>query len=266
VAAERHLRGFVPRRGDEEENAPTGGPGRRHEREEKNERHVEAFVQKNRKAAIEEVARLATAHPRAHLVLVGVSATLGAFERELPERIRERVIARLPKPRAWSGAGNGALRDGILEEVRKVIAEREKESEKAAVDAVVGESIRGGLGVIGPGDVVQALNQGRVHRLVLEEDFRRAGWRCDNCDALGANAEAEESCPYCGGELHVVQHLGEALVARTLAEGGEVEVVAHANKLHSYAGVGAFLRQSGGTALRGANPPWSPAPGAEQPT
>ncbi|HEY6003325.1 MAG TPA: hypothetical protein VIV57_10665 [Anaeromyxobacter sp.] len=57
---------------------------------------------------------------------------------------------------------------------------------------------------------------------------------------------------------------GEALVARALAEGGRVEVVAHTNKLHSYRGVGAFLRQTAATGLRGASPPWPAAPGANQ--
>ena len=54
-------------------------------------------------------------------------------------------------------------------------------------------------------------------------------------------------------------------MARTLAEGGDVEVVAHTNKLHSYRGVGAFLRQTAPNGLRGASQPWPTAPGANQP-
>jgi hypothetical protein len=54
-------------------------------------------------------------------------------------------------------------------------------------------------------------------------------------------------------------------VARALREDAEVEVVAHGNKLHSYRGVAALLRQTNGTGLRGANHRWSSAPGASQP-
>jgi hypothetical protein len=104
-----------------------------------------------------------------------------------------------------------------------------------------------------------------VQTLVLEEDFERAGFRCDNCDALGADVEAAEVCPFCAGELRAVQHLGEALVARTIANGGRVEVVPHGNKLHSYRGIAATLRQTAPTGLRGASPPRSAAPGASQP-
>jgi hypothetical protein len=54
------------------------------------------------------------------------------------------------------------------------------------------------------------------------------------------------------------------MVARTLAEGGAVEVVAHANKLHSYRSVGAFLRQSSASGLRGGSRERPAAPGASQ--
>jgi peptide subunit release factor 1 (eRF1) len=132
------------------------------------------------------------------------------------------------------------------------------------VEGVVGEALRGGLGVLGPDDVVLALNEGRVHTLVIEEDFRRTGWRCANCGALGEDAESAEVCPFCRGELHVVRELGEALVARALAGGGHVEVVAHTNRLHSYRGVGALLRQTAPNGLRGASPSRPTAPGADQ--
>lgn len=269
LAIEANLRGFMPE-GDKDYNAGTGGntigvggnTARHYEREKKNERNNETFIQKHRRAAAGEVTAFVDQNPRCHILLVGTSEGLAAFERELPVRMQERVIARIPRPREWDSA-DGIRRDGIVAGAAKAIADHERHSEEAAVDTVVGESLRGGLAVVGPDDVVAALNQGRVHRLVLEEDFERPGWRCDNCDALGANHV--ESCPYCGGGLHTIHHLGEALVAKTLQAGGEVDVVAHTNKLHSYRGIGAFLRQTAPTGLRGASPPWPTAPGANQP-
>jgi peptide subunit release factor 1 (eRF1) len=187
------------------------------------------------------------------VVLIGSATTVAAFERELPTRMQARVIARLPRPREWE-SNEGVRRDGVVAGAAQAVSHHEERAEVEAVDSVVGQSLRGGMAVLGPEDVVQALNQGRVHRLVLEEDFTRSVWRCDNCDALGANAESAELCPYCGGLLRSVQHLGEALVARTLGEGGAVELVRHTSKLHNYRGVGAFLRQSAGAGLKGAQP------------
>jgi len=109
------------------------------------------------------------------------------------------------------------------------------------------------------------VNEGRVRALVVEEDFDQRGVHCDGCGALGASLEKAEVCPFCAGDLRVVQNLREALVARTLAGSGRVEVVPHANRLHAYQGVAALLRQSAQTGLRGASPLWPTGPGASQP-
>ncbi len=261
LAVEARLRGFVPRRDVDEFNPGAARTGLRFERQEKDERHTEAFVQKNRRAAAAEVTRLFDQRPGSRVVLVGTSEALAAFERELPERVRARVVARLPRPREWS-SGDGIRRTGVVSGAADALAAWEREEQARIVDAVVGQALRGGLGVLGPDDVVAAANQGRIRRLVLEEDFRRSAWRCDDCGALGGT-NGDEVCPYCGGALRVVHDLGEELVARTFVEGGEVEVVSHTNKLHSYRGVAAFLRQTAQTGLKGNSPPW-PSAGANR--
>jgi peptide subunit release factor 1 (eRF1) len=260
---EANLRGFVPRGGHEAYRPSPTRPGQHYEREDKNARHADAFVQKARRAAAAQVTALFDQRPGSKVVLVGTSGAVAAFERELPERVREEVVSRVPRPREWD-SGDGIRRDGVKELAEAVLGAERRDEEKV-VGALVGEALRGGLGVLGPEDVVLAMNEGRVHTLVVEEDFRRAGYRCENCGALGSNAESAEVCPFCSGELRVVHHLGEALAARALASGARVEVVPHGNKLHSYRGVGAFLRQTAATGLRGASPPWPTAPGASQP-
>lgn len=243
LAVEESLRAVAPRREAEEWSPGAAHQERPSERGEKDARHAEGFAQRNRRRAAEEAATLFDRVPGSHVVLVGTAENVAAFERELPERLRAAVIARIPRPREWA-SGDGPRRDGVVAGAAAAIRDHERAIEEKTVNEVVARSLRGGLAVLGPEDVVLAVNEGRIHRLVLEEDFQRAGWRCANCDALGPTAEAAEVCPYCGGALIAVHHLGEALVARTLGEGGEVEVVAHSNKLHSYRSVGAFLRQA----------------------
>jgi hypothetical protein len=269
IDAEGHPRGELPRGGEKSWNAGTGvessGRGesaRQYEREAKNEREVENHVQKNLRTAAAQVTALFDQHPGAKVLLFGTNGNLALFEGELHERVASHVIARLPRPREWQANG-GALRSGVVAAVAEGVARCEHGAEEKVVEAVVGEALRGGVAVMGPEDVVDALNQGRVHRLVLEADFARTGWRCDQCDALGAR-DGHPTCPYCGGDTRVVHALGEALVARAFAEGAEVEVVAHSKKLHGYRGVAAFLRQSAPTGLKGASPSWAAAPGANQ--
>jgi hypothetical protein len=43
--------------------------------------------------------------------------------------------------------------------------------EAEVVEHVIREALRGGLAVLGPEDVVLAVNERRVYRLILEEDL-----------------------------------------------------------------------------------------------
>ncbi len=229
----------------------TPGSGFQYEREQRNQRHAEEAVERNRRAAAQHLERMHERDPRAHVVLVGTGDSVASFERHLPERLRQAVLARLPRPpgkEAWKGNGKHELVARVVEKV----VQHERAAEAKQVEHVVGEALRGGLAVVGPEDVVLAVNQRRVHRLILEEDFERSGWRCRNCSALGATHD--EVCSFCQGPLARVDALGEELVGRVLAEDGEVEVVAHTNRLHSYGRVAALLRQAHPNGLSGARP------------
>jgi len=245
LAVEESLRGFVPRRERDEWNPGAAQHGRSYERVEKDDRHAEAHVLRNRRRAAAQAATLFDRTPGAHLVLVGTAEAVAAFERELPERMRAAVVARLPRPREWE-SGDGPRRDGVVNGATAAVAAHGLEAGLRSVERVVGESLRGGSAVLGPEEVVVALNEGRVQQLVLEEDFARDGWRCTNCEALGTSGGSAGACPYCNGGLARVRDLGEAMVARTLGEGGGVEVVPHSSRLHGYSGVAAFLRKAPG--------------------
>ena len=243
----RHASGSYHGQDAAPHGAPTPASGL-FERAAKNERHIEAMIDRARREGAELLRSMAERDPRAHVVLVGTGEVVAAFERHLPERVRERVLARLPRPpgkESWRV--NGQHR--IVDEVVAKLAEHERKAEAEAVEHAIGEALRGGHAVLGPEDVVLAVNEQRVQRLIVEEDFERSGWRCRNCGALGMTHE--ELCSFCRGPLARVDALGEELVGRVLASDGEVEVVAHTNRLHSYRGVAALLRQAKAKGLSG---------------
>jgi peptide subunit release factor 1 (eRF1) len=256
IVNESSVEGVVPRRHGQggrvrggASPSPHGASGGAYfERERKNQRHIEEVVQRVRREAIDFLRQVWEREPRAHLVLVGTSEKVAAFERDLPPRMQARVLARLPRP-PGAGPNAGAGKAQVLEQVVAKLAEHEREAEHEQVEHAVGEALRGGMAVLGPEDVVLAVNERRVHKLIVEEDFERSGWRCRNCGALGMNHD--EVCSFCQGPLARVDALGEELVGRVLADDGEVEVVAHTNRLHSYAGVAALLRQAKAKGLSG---------------
>jgi hypothetical protein len=261
IDAEATVRGPVPR-GDQNVPQAGGGPPRReYERDAKDDRRVD-WARRNRQAAARQVTALFDANPGARLLLVGTAESTAAFARELPERAAAAVAARVPLPRAWGSSG-GIRRNGVRALVKEVLGDGTG-GEPERVKAIVGEALRGGLAVAGPEDVVLAANEGRIHVLFAEDDLAQSGYRCEDCGALGHDVEAAEVCPYCQGELHAMLSLKEALVARTLASSGRVELVRRDGRLHAFRGVAALLRQTAPTGLRGASPPSPTAPGASQ--
>ena len=115
--------------------------------------------------------------------------------------------------------------------------------------------------MLGQSDVVEALNQRRVHKLVIEEGFDGPAGAATTAAPSARTPSPPTRARTAAGARARCGDLGEAIVARGARNGAEVEVVAHANKLHSYRGVGAFLRQTSQNGLRGANPAYPMAPG-----
>jgi Bacterial archaeo-eukaryotic release factor family 10 len=252
--------GYMPRPGLGRQQVPGNergtAEGFQYERSQKNQRHYEKIAERNRNAAAEFLAQRFDQHP-AHVVLVGPRAVVAAFERALPHRVQERVLARIPEPPgaqaatspgAQEASGPAAARAPIagplVQEVLKCLAAKERESENEAIEQALGQAKRGGLAVLGPDDVVLAVNERRVHRLILEDDFERSGWLCRNCNAIGVNHT--DKCTYCSGDLAWVKEIGEELASRVMADDGDVEIVPHDRRLHSYHGVAAMLRQASG--------------------
>ena len=249
IVSETKIEGFTPVRHGQGGRVRAGASpsphgssgGAFYEREDKNKRHIENFLERNRRDAADALVKLFDGDPRAHVVLVGGTEMVAAFEKQLPERVASRIIAKLPRPpskQGWSGEGKAGLVATVVEK----IAEQERVQEQEIVESAIGQALRGGMAVLGTDDVILAVNERRVHRLILEEGFEGTGWMCRNCNAIG-NTHPEK-CTYCNGELAWVKELGEELASRVLADDGHVEVVPQHPKLHAYKGVAATLRQA----------------------
>lgn len=199
------------------------------------------LVEKNHKEAAEHVIFLFDQAPESHVVLVGPDRVVAAFEKVLPKRVSEQILTRFPNPRDL-GAGDGKVRDQVMARVLQELLAHEREKEIRSVEAAVGEALAGGLAVLGPQDVVLAANEGRIHRLMIEDGLELTGWRCTNCDAIGMGASA--SCGYCGQDVSTVD-LGQELTRRVIDNDGEIDVVDPQARLHHYHGIAAVLRHRG---------------------
>jgi peptide chain release factor subunit 1 len=128
----------------------------------------------------------------------------------------------------------------IVAAARKVEAETENRESEVITEALLGSSGQTYVTVTGLKETVRALEEGRVHTLVLVQDRDIEGCLCGDCggvDILGA-----EACPYCRKKLGKTGDVSEHLAILAVQHDAEVNYVKPGAGLESSDGVGAILR------------------------
>ncbi len=75
----------------------------------------------------------------------------------------------------------------------------QQQQEADLLEQVITLAHKGGAGALGLADTLAALQQGRVHQLLVDPALRQPGAQCAHCGAVVVETLAE--CPYCGGKL-----------------------------------------------------------------
>jgi peptide subunit release factor 1 (eRF1) len=99
--------------------------------------------------------------------------------------------------------------------------------------------------VLGVDAVMDAVNQGRVHRLIYAGGLAIKGYQCAGCEVLLDHCPADCKCPYCSNPLEETEDLLWFATERVLNTGGRSEEIRDPEArslLESHGGIGAFLR------------------------
>ncbi|MEX2227687.1 MAG: Vms1/Ankzf1 family peptidyl-tRNA hydrolase [Dehalococcoidia bacterium] len=168
------------------------------------QRHID----KHRKDFTEEIVQaiddLVAREDAHHVVLAGDEVVMSHLNRAMPKRLAEKV----------TGVFQADIRANVNEiaaEVAPIMEQAERESGMSAVERLVGEVRRGGLGIAGVAATGRALENGQVDTLVIDEQ------------TLGPTERKE-------------------MVRLAATTAAEVEVVQDAAPLAEMEGVGALLR------------------------
>ena len=170
------------------------------------------------------------------LIIGGTEPALGELHDQLPRALRERLAVGLhlsPKTETPK----------ILEYVLDVEREHEQRIEKQRVDELITTAKKGGAAVMGLDATLLAIVEKRVQLLILEEEYRPAGWVCSNCHFMGATNQ--EYCPLCGSTLKPESDIVELALERVLDQDGDIEVLRSAESrqaLEQHGHIGALLR------------------------
>ena len=198
------------------------------------ERDHEKHVQWHAKRVADELASLVDRLKLSRIVIGGPVEATCMFIGELPRRIQQMIIGTIPAP---VDAGH----DRLDAELRAVQEKAEHEDEAKIVDAMITAAMKRDRAMLGINDTLEAIQAGRVYRLVVAKGFRVEGKECSLCRML--LSAGDQSCPFCGGTLDEAPDLINRASHRVLDMGGKVQLVSgEAAARLADAGIGAVLR------------------------
>lgn len=176
------------------------------------------------------------------ILLAGPEDITAELQRLLPKAVLPRVVDRLRMSAS-------SKTQEVLDLSFPLIERLEREQEMTLVQNLVTSAQKTDpavkKGVLGLNATLDAVNQGRVHRLLYISGEKLGGHRCPGCDVLMDQAPGDRSCPYCSKNLEPVEDMLWLASERVLEMGGRTEEIRGSEarrQLHAAGKIGAFLR------------------------
>lgn len=193
-------------------------------------KHVQWHV----KRVADELASIIDRVRLGRIVIGGPVEATSVFTATLPKRIQQMIIGTISSP-------VDASMERLADEVKAVQERAEQQDEAKIVDGMITAAMKGDRAVLGISETLDAIQEGRVYRMVVAHDFRAEGKECSECHVLVS--ETNEWCSFCEGKLEAIPDLINRASHRVLEMGGRIQLVSGvaASKLAG-AGIGAVLR------------------------
>lgn len=199
-------------------------------------RKEEETALRNLKEAAELTAKFCEGGRCSRIVLGGTEQNVALFQDMLPRELQEQIVGSFP-------AVMTASETEVLDRSLEIIAEVERQSEDELVESAITAAAKGGAGVIGLADTLGAVYEGRVHILLVDEEYKATGYRCQQCGYISAQApKALKQCPFCDGKVKKIDDAVDLVVREVIDQGGQVEVVTDNPDLKRVGHIAALLR------------------------
>jgi len=168
-----------------------------------------------------------------HLLVAGTDETVAQFRELLPKQHQDAIVGTF-------SIDMTAKETEVLERSLEIAQQADQEREAALVSTVITAAAKGSNGVIRLADTLGAVSEGRVQTLIVSDNFRAPGYRCQSCTFI--TDQALSACPFCGGEIGEIPDAVELAIRRVTEQGGEIEIIEEKEKLDNAGGIGALLR------------------------
>lgn len=197
------------------------------------QRKADEIAYQNLKEAAEATKAFCDTHRCERLIVAGTDETVKAFRGMLPKAMQDKIVGEMSMD---MGASEVEVRNKTME----IIRAHAREEEANLVQRMITAAAKGEAGVIGLADTLHALQEERVHILLVAEGFEASGARCPHCGYL--SAQPIPTCPYCSATMRASDHVVDAAVRLAIEQGVTVKIVAGNEELEKAGHIGAILR------------------------
>ncbi len=167
-----------------------------------------------------------------HVLLVGSKETLHSIHESMNKEWQNKVIE---KNLDLSKADNIINKD-----IMELLAEEEQRFQLDYWENIKTEYLRGGLAVVGIDNVLQAVEEKRIDRIIIDKTLHPLVERCQVCDNLITGDT--QICPVCGSKLIFKVSIVNDILELLIQSGGEYHFVDSIAELKKVGGIAALLR------------------------
>ncbi len=197
-------------------------------------RHIDYHVTMHLKDVLKHIEAFLTREKVDALILSGSDEAVSMFKAVLPSTMKELVKGEF-------NAEMFANIDEIHKRAEPVINEVEIQRHKDEVSRLITDSLKNRSAVIGLDDVLSAVHEGKVRKLLFIKDFRASGFHCSECGFL--TTQPLDECPYCKVPVEKINHIVDLAAQKSIETGAIVEIVPpDIEELKEKGNIGAFLR------------------------
>ncbi len=197
------------------------------------ERHIDYHVSMHLKDVLKKLDSFLSGEYVGRLLIGGAEEAVTKVRAMLSQTMADKVIGTFQ-------ADMSARSKDILDKAEPILMSFEEKREEEDVDEMIARALKNENAVLGIEDVLNALQEGRIMKLVMLKDFKLSGKSCSQCGYLNSHDIA--SCPYCKGKMQKVKYIVDLIAQKAVEQGALVEVVAKNKKLREAGNIGAFLR------------------------
>jgi len=194
---------------------------------------IENIIEKNIKEVINEATEFFDHHHVRRIMIGGTDDNIARFKDELPKSWQSLVVGEFPMSMT-------ASEDEVLEQTTIEALETQRKMNKSLVNQAVTLTAKGSNGVIGLIDTLNAIHEGRVRVLFVDQDFEQEGYRCKGCGYL--TTQTLDTCPFCGDSFEKIDKAVEMAVRETLQKNADVKVITDMEVLKEAGNIAAILR------------------------